>query len=299
MTQEIKKATTYERQMEKLKERGCVIQDESFCCSKLAEINYYRLTAYFLPFKDENDTYREGTNFYQVYRIYEFDRKLRSILFTSLEEIEVYLRSQFSYYHAHKYGPTGYLLKENYSIRHNHEKFQENLAREIESNKKVPFVKHHIDVYGGVFPIWAVSELFTFGMLSYFYGDMKTQDKKALASYLYSTTPKNLVSWLRCCTDLRNICAHYGRLYYRVFSAIPASMNVPDAAKRRLWGAVFAVRALYPNADKWNSEILPAIQALFEEYQEDINLYHLAFPIDWAEKLKKVATVGIDETAAI
>ena len=84
-----------------------------------------------------------------------------------------------------------------------------------------------------------------------------------------------------------------------MFSAIPASMNVPDAAKRRLWGAVFAVRALYPNADKWNSEILPAIQALFEEYQEDINLYHLAFPIDWAEKLKKVATVGIDETAAI
>ena len=297
MAQEMKKATTYEEQMEKLKERGCVIQDEFFCRSKLAEINYYRLTAYFLPFKDESDVYREGTNFLQVYRIYEFDRKLRGILFSALEEIEIYLRSQFSYYHAHKFGPTGYLDEANYSDKHDHEKIKESLAREIESNKKVPFVKHHIDVYDGVFPIWAISELFTFGMLSYFYGDMKTQDMKALASYLYGTTPKNLVSWLRCCTDLRNICAHYGRLYYRVFSAIPAGMKAPDAAKRRLWGAVFAVRALYPNAGKWNSEILPSVQALFEEYQDDIDLYHLAFPADWVQKLNKVVSVDFDEAA--
>ena len=26
---------------------------------------------------------------------------------------------------------------------------------------------------------------------------------------------------------------------------------------------------------------------LFEKYKEDINLYHLAFPMDWAIQLKK------------
>ena len=291
MSREIKSATTYVEQVEKLRARGCIISNEAFCCSKLAEINYYRLTAYFLPFKTEDDKYREGTNFLQVYRIYEFDRKLRSILFSALEEIEIYLRSQFAYYHAHGYGPVGYLDAANFSERHDHEKFIANINREIESNKKVPFVKHHIEKYNSVFPIWVISELFTFGMLSYFYGDMKRRDKITLASHLYDTNYKNLDSWLRCCTDLRNICAHYGRLYYRPFSAIPAGLDASETAKRRLWGAVFAVCALYPNAAKWNSEILPAVQALFEEYKDDINLYHLAFPEDWAQKLRKTRIV--------
>ena len=48
-----------------------------------------------------------------------------------------------------------------------------------------------------------------------------TADQKEFAQKHYATIPQNLKSWLRCATDLRNICAHYGRLYYRIFSAIP------------------------------------------------------------------------------
>lgn len=52
-------------------------------------------------------------------------------------------------------------------------------------------------------------------------------------------------------------------------------------------GRFLAVRMLYSGRDKWNSEILPAISALFEEYHSEINLYHIAFPEDWGEQLKK------------
>lgn len=123
-------------------------------------------------------------------------------------------------------------------------------------------------------------------MLSHFYSDMKLQDQKHLAKELFDTIPKHMSSWLRCCTDLRNICAHYGRLYYRVFSAIPAGFDIPEPAKRRLWGAVLMLRTLYPNKDRWNREVLPALEALFEAYREDIDLYHMAFPSDWAERLR-------------
>ena len=58
---EIKKATTYEEQLEILRNRGAIIVDDAFCSQKLAEINYYRLTAYFLPFRQENGSYVEGT----------------------------------------------------------------------------------------------------------------------------------------------------------------------------------------------------------------------------------------------
>lgn len=287
MLREIKTPTTYEEQIKILEDRGCYISDKVFCKQKLEAIKYYRLTAYFLPFKDKNDCYKEGTSFHRVYRIYEFDRKLRAILFSAVEEVEIYLRSQLSYFHAHKYGATGYLNAENFSHRHNHKKFKGIIDREIECNSQMLFVKHHKENYNGVFPLWVISELFTFGMMSYFYNDLKTSDQKELGKELYKTVPQNIISWLRCCTDLRNICAHYGRLYYRIFPAIPRGIEIADAAKRRLWGAVLALRELYPDANKWNSEVISAIESLFEEYHGDISLYHIAFPENWNDILKK------------
>ena len=48
-----------------------------------------------------------------------------------------------------------------------------------------------------------------------------------------------------------------------------------------------ALKSLYPDVSKWNTEVLLPIQALFEEYAEDIDLYHMAFPVDWQEQLRK------------
>ncbi len=284
---EIKKATTYKEQVELLKNRGCEIADEEFAKEKLSEINYYRLSAYLLPFKGTDENFISGTSFEKIYSIYEFDRKLRRILFSAIEEIEVYFKAKLTYFHALKYGPIGYLEPENFNKKHEPEKFISNLNREITSNQKVAFVRHHIEKYDRKFPLWVISELFTFGMISYFYNDLKTADKKEIAPHLLNEHYEYISSWLRCCTDLRNICAHYGRLYYRIFSAIPAGIDVPDGAKRKLWGAILSVKKLYPWKDKWNTEVLPQFEALFEEYESNIDLHHIAFPKDWNTQLKK------------
>lgn len=280
---EVKKPATYDEQITQLKKHGCIIVDENFCKNVLEEIGYYRLSAYFLPFKNHNGNYKSGTTFERVYNIYEFDRKFRNLIFSAIETIEVSLKSRLSYFHSFKYGPLGYLDKNSFNQKHDAEKFKDTIEREIESNRKVLFVKHHIENYDNQFPLWVISELFTFGTLSYFYNDLTTADKKAFAGVHY----KDMVSWLRCCTDLRNICAHYGRLYYRIFSAMPSGFNIKDSAKRRLWGAMLSLRELYPSTEKWNNEFLPAVEALFEKYAEDIDLYHMAFPKDWAIQLVK------------
>ena len=44
---EVKRPTTLDEQIEKLKERGCIIGDEGYAKQVLGQINYYRLTAYF------------------------------------------------------------------------------------------------------------------------------------------------------------------------------------------------------------------------------------------------------------
>ena len=284
---ELKPAITYEEQMKLLLDRGVTVNDPVLCKKILSEISYYRLSAYFLPFRNDDGSYKAGTDFSRVYRIYEFDRKLRHVIFSAVEEIEIYLRTKLAYYHAHHYGAEGYMKPENFGTAHQSQKFKENIKREIENNKRSPFVRHHIEKYEGRFPVWVISELFTFGMLSRFYSDLKTPDKKELAKDLYGTTERNVSSWLRCVTDLRNICAHYGRLYYRIFTAVPAGMGRwPESAKRRLWGAILALKELYPDSSKWNSEVLPAMTALFDEYSEDIELYHIAFPEDWKNCLR-------------
>lgn len=284
---QLKKPTTYQEQLDILRSRNLVIDDSAQCSTVLESISYYRFTAYLLPFKDVNDCYQEGTNFHTIYRIYEFDRKLRSALLAATEEIETYLRAKFAYFHAHKYGAEGYKNPANYSDRHQAEKFQENLEREIASNGRSAFVLHHQQHYEGHFPVWVIMELFTFGMLSRFYSDLTTADQKQLAKEIYGTIPKNVTSWLRCCTDLRNICAHYGRLYYRIFPATPANVLAGPTQIHQLWGAVLAVRELYPSAEKWNAEILPQLSALFDEYRNDISLRHIGFPQNWEDRLKK------------
>ena len=121
-------------------------------------------------------------------------------------------------------------------------------------------------------------------MLSYFYSDMLVQDKKEIARQ-YNTNYRVLGSWLRCCTDVRNICAHYGRLYYRIFSATPSGFVLTEAARRRVWAVMLVIKALYPSRDKWLTEFMPRMEEIMEKYADDINLYHLAFPQNWHEEL--------------
>jgi len=221
---EVKPFLTYEEQMEKLRSRGCVINDEKECEKILRSVGYYRLSAYFLPFKDADDSYKKDLEFSRIINLYEFDRKLRELLFAAIEVIEVDLRSR----------------------------------------------------------------------LSYFYNDLKTADKKAFAGNDYG----DMVSWLRCCTDLRNICAHYGRLYYRIFSAMPSGFGITEAQKRRLWGAMLSVKALFPHKNQWNTEFVPKVKALFEAYADTISLYHIAFPDDWTEQLKNETPSGDEVVVA-
>lgn len=278
----------YEEQLEKLKKRGCIINDDKKCISILKSVNYYRLSAYFLPFKLDNGNYEEGLSFERVFSIYEFDRKLHGILFNALEETEIFLRSKIAYFHAHEYGALGYMDKANFSVKAElHENFIENFKREIENNKNILFVKHHIYKYGGEFPIWAASEMFTFGMLSKFFANMTCQDRENLSNDIYKTNPKFVGSWLRCCTDLRNICAHYGRLYFRIFSAAPSGIdNLEEESKRKLFGAILSLKKLYPFKDKWDNETLKKLMSLVDEHKSDIDLEHIGFSYDWIEELK-------------
>ncbi|MBZ5753223.1 Abi family protein [Metabacillus rhizolycopersici] len=57
----------------------------------LRRINYYRLVAYELTLKDpiNKDQYISGSSFNKLLSLYEFDRRIRLLLFGVLETIEI------------------------------------------------------------------------------------------------------------------------------------------------------------------------------------------------------------------
>lgn len=211
---DVKTPKTYDELVTIIQNKGGTLDTPQTCIDFLKRTNYYRLSAYFLPFRQQDGSYYKGIDFKRIQRIYSFDSRIRALLFQVIEQIELYMRSTLSYYLAHKYGALGYLKPENYSKRHNAVKFHSKVEQCIQEIERSLVVKHHREKYAGQFPIWVIIEFFSMGMLSYCYGDLKSEDQKSIARDSFSVSSSCLVSWMRCLTDLRNRCAHYARLYY-------------------------------------------------------------------------------------
>jgi abortive infection bacteriophage resistance protein len=95
---------TFEQQVWHLRQKGMVIEDEAIALSTLEQIGYYRLSAYWHPFKERdvvsksaNEALRAGTRFQFAHDLYEFDRQLRQLVLEGVEIIEVSLRVDIAY----------------------------------------------------------------------------------------------------------------------------------------------------------------------------------------------------------
>ncbi len=84
-----------------------IITDMAAAQSCLERIGYYRLSAYWYPFRQKNavesyssavaedadgDNFAPGTTFQQIMDLYVFDRQLRLLFLDALERVEVALR---------------------------------------------------------------------------------------------------------------------------------------------------------------------------------------------------------------
>ena len=107
----LKEPTTFEEQLELIKDKGFFISEykKQECIDFLKRTNYYRLSAYFLPFRKKDGEFFSNVTFSRVQKIYEFDSLLRGLIFSTIEDIEINLRTKLAYYVAHKYGALGYL----------------------------------------------------------------------------------------------------------------------------------------------------------------------------------------------
>ncbi len=99
MPRPLKSATTIDQQILILRSRGMQIDDD-LARQWLANVSYYRLSAYWYPARafDANheriDDFIPGTSFADVIALYEADRKLRTLVHDGMERVEITLRTR-------------------------------------------------------------------------------------------------------------------------------------------------------------------------------------------------------------
>ncbi len=210
---------TFEDQVKLLLSRG-MNGDPETMEQRLSTINYYRLSGYWFHRLDGNNRFRPDTHFNDVWLRYVFDRKLRLLLMDAVERIEVTVRTLLSYHFAHAHGPFAYALDHGTlpglpAFRR--QELLSRIANEVDRSKREQFVKHFRQKYGGDhkdLPIWMATEVMSFGSVISVLQACSNVVKKKVARSFDVSAPV-MVSWLWSLNEVRNICAHHGRLWNR------------------------------------------------------------------------------------
>lgn len=238
---------SYREQLDKLKNRGLAVTDESKALEYLERIGYYRLSGYWHPFRERSelfcpvgagipkgkktkptstvlDGFKPGASFEAAVRLYVFDKKLRLLALDALERIEVALRVDISHTLG-KHDPFAYLnpdiLFEGFAKEADaktglprHVDWMKKQATQIARSKE-DFIRHNKTKYGHPLPIWIACEVWDFNTLSELYDGMRPEDQDTIADKYGTQNGRTLASWLRSLNYLRNVCAHHSRLWNR------------------------------------------------------------------------------------
>lgn len=294
----LKPALTLDQQIALLKERGLVIDDDRVAKEILAQLSYYRIiNAYSLGLyveqkKTENPKYRPGVSIYQLYDIYQFDTKLRHVVFELIEYFELKFRSVISYYIANNFCSVAYLRSELYCHQVFYQDFLDDLEREKIAQHRALIVQHHDKNYGGVLPIWAMSEIVSFGTLSKLYKNLLPEYKRKIAA-IYKTYPHLLSSWLNSFVLVRNICAHYGRLYNQNLLARPKiPKEAPELNNYKVFSVIYL---LYKHVD--DSALKLSLYCRLKNaiaQHTFVELEKIGFPADWERIIRE--EIGLPES---
>ena len=281
---------TFEQQADLILSRG-FIADRDSLISFLHTISYYRFSGYIYPYRNPDDSFKDGTTFDLVWRHYCFDRKLRVIVFDAIEKVEVAVRASVIYHFAHTNGPFGhvdYNTIRNLS-RDGHQEWLDNLTLETNRSKE-RFVKHFKQKYGDshqYLPIWMASEVMTFRSLLTLFKGMNDSLKKTIARE-YRIPDRVFKSWLTSLNAIRNICAHHGRLWNRELGYKPL---LPSKRKHPEWhtpdtlpnNRVFIILTMLKYMISiispeciWSDQV----RELLDEYP-DISRKSMGFPDKW------------------
>ena len=277
-----------------LKTRGLAIEDEQKAIEFLNHVSYFRFATYLRPMEGEGSAhrYKPTASFGRAVMLYEFDARLRQLLFAAIQQIEISLRSKVINKFSLAYGPMWFLDSTLAIDKH---KFADNLSsleRELQRSKD-DFIKEHFAKYnaGGYPPAWKLIELTSFGCLTKLYFNFSdTSVKKKIAREYGVPQHEILESWMKSINALRNACAHHGRIWNRVMAVkpqMPAKLKNnwlanTDVAPNRLY-ATLCCMTYWLNAIQPSNTLALDIKNLLAAFP-CVDVKAMGFPANWADE---------------
>jgi abortive infection bacteriophage resistance protein len=186
-------------QLDLLKSRGLIVDDETEAEHLLRAIGYYRLSGYWYSYRrrlqgpHRDDLFVEGTTFRQVVRLYDADRRLKLHVLDALERIEIGVRVLIGFTLGRR-GSYAYLSAANLDGRFTQSSggrpstctydrwLRKMLAAQTRSSED--FVLHFQHKYDGRLPVWVMTEILDFGSMSYLFQGLKASDRNEIAARL-------------------------------------------------------------------------------------------------------------------
>lgn len=243
----------------------------------------------------DHDIFAPTATFQNIIDIYEFDHELRHILLKYTELIEVTVKSIYSYEFTKVYGPTGYLNASNFTDADIHANIIK--KAEIQKTSRLPheaYLKHFVNDLHQEIPLWAFVDLLTISNISFLYKISPLPVKEAVAKEigLKARGPELMDHFMHRMTIIRNLCAHGGRLYNRLFEQKPRLTKqelalliaLPDGTpdNAHLYSFILIMRRLLKPSEF--SAMKAEFMALAEKYPF-VNLRYYGFREDWKEAL--------------
>lgn len=216
---------TYAEQASLLQSRGLMISSTEKAEHFLRQVNYYRFSAYGIPFQNPRDVFIPGTTFEKIVELYRLDEELRNALTAVLSPIEIFLRTHIVYELSHTCGVYSHYASNNFRTDFDHKQWADSLDEEVQRGKET-FLGHFKTRYTG-FPrlsIWAVCEVMSMGSLSFLYNGLLPNLQRRICSGM-EIHHYTLAKWMHVITYLRNICAHHSRLWNRELAIRPFLPN--------------------------------------------------------------------------
>ena len=275
-------------QIVKLQSRGMLFTDMVNAVHCLTHMNYYRLTAYWLPYEQDHAThaFQTGTSFEEVLKYYVFDRELRVLVLNAIERVEVSVRTQMAYILSNAYGSHPHMKPEVFKCPVRYAQNLNKLKGEFDRSNEI-FSDHFKNKYQEKLPpVWAAVELMTLGQISHWYSNIKQRSDRNAIARVYDLDEKILASYLHNLTIIRNICAHHGRLWNKRFTfsvKIPQrptnfAASINSGNKKSLYNLLVFLKHMIEIAnpdDVWGDKLKKIIDT------NNINISTMGFPVNW------------------
>ena len=220
---------TLDEQIEILKNKGLIINDEEQAKEILFRENYFFISGYRHLFQRNNidNQFIAGTTFEELYGTFTFDRNIRNIMFKYILIVENNVKSIIGYQMSRKYGykEKDYLNPKNFNqdnikIRQVYDVLNK-VKRQIRVNGKQHAATSHYMMNYGYVPMWILVKVLSFGIISEVYGILKIEDQISISSF-YKLNSSTLTIYLQLLSNFRNLCAHEDILYdHRTQKVIP------------------------------------------------------------------------------